>query len=113
MYWAFFNSRMMTLTLLVLAGAHLTLKDVTNKYPANLRIKRDQKFMKWLTAFLSNPRSLQDCARQTIRKVVCISAQGKSIMTPVAQLSLPEKLKDYLLFDTDELSSFTSGVTNS
>lgn len=103
-YWSIFNARIESLLFLILAGARLT-KQMIDNTPRNLTVRKNLYLSGWMVNMVTNVRPLQDLCRLAIRNKLRRCFPGLDILQHVQQLSLPNKMKDYLGYRTEELAS--------
>ena len=63
---------------------------------------KNEGLVNWLKFRISNPLSLQDLSRKCIRDRLIFVANGTGISKRLRSLPLPDRLKRYLMFETNE-----------
>ena len=59
--------------------------------PTSTWTEENTKYLEWLTSFVQNPKALSQMCRLVIRRVI-----GRHVLTSVADLPLPNPLKDFI-----------------
>ncbi|XP_076438814.1 uncharacterized protein LOC143277796 [Babylonia areolata] len=94
-YWSIFNNRQRTLKLLLMAGASFT-PQVFRQYPRNIRVMNNRPLFQFIQHYVHQPRSLRDLATIRTRIHMGRVKQGRSILSDLDLLPIPNRLKDIL-----------------
>ena len=77
---------------------HLRFGDTASETPeVPIPHGRVERLCEWLRAHLYSPLKLTDLCRITVRKCLCDGADGRSIVSGVQTLPLPNAIKEFLL----------------